>query len=382
MPKQYAGLGGRPLLACTLDRLRDALPLDGMAVAIAPDDAHFDREIGAREGLTILRCGGATRSDTVRNALQALAGTCRDDDWILVHDAARPCAPPEALARLVAQLGDDGVGGLLAIPVADTLKRGDADGAAPRVVRTEDRGQLWQAQTPQMFRYGVLTRALDAARGTRLHGRGPGGGGAWHVAAARSRQRGQSQGHLSRRPRACRGNPRSAGQSKEFNHDNAHRQWVRRSCPGGRPSAGPGRRDDSPSSGPGGSFRCRRASACHRGRHPRRAGVGRHRQALSGYGPALARCRQPRVAPPRLCAGFRCGMGNRQRRRDRHCAGAQDRAACGRDAREPRGRPGLRRDPHIVKATTTEHLGFTGREEGIAALATVLLQQRDRNAGP
>ena len=148
------------MLACTLDRLRDALPLDSMAVAIAPDDAYFDRAIGARDGLTILRCGGATRSDTVRNALQALAGTCRDDDWILVHDAARPCVPPEALARLVAQLGDDDVGGLLAIPVADTLKRGDADGAAPRVVRTEDRGQLWQAQTPQMFRYGVLTRAL------------------------------------------------------------------------------------------------------------------------------------------------------------------------------------------------------------------------------
>ena len=159
-PKQYARLAGRPLLACTLDRLSDALRLDGMAVAIARDDVHFDREIGARDGLTVLRCGGATRGDTVRNALQALAGTCRDDDWMLVHDAARPCTPPDALTRLVAQLGDDGVGGLLAIPVADTLKRGDADVAMPRVVRTEDRAQLWQAQTPQMFRYGLLVRAL------------------------------------------------------------------------------------------------------------------------------------------------------------------------------------------------------------------------------
>lgn len=166
IPKQYARLGGRPLLACTLDRLHDALQLDGMAVAIAPDDVHFDREVGARDGLTVLRCGGPTRSDTVRNALQALAGMCRDDDWILVHDAARPCAPPDALARLVAQLEDDAVGGLLAIPVADTLKRGDGEGAAPRVVCTEDRSQLWQAQTPQMFRYGVLMRALarSAAR--------------------------------------------------------------------------------------------------------------------------------------------------------------------------------------------------------------------------
>jgi len=162
-PKQYARLAGRPLLACTLDRLRDALRLDGIAVAIARDDVHFDREIGARDGVTVLRCGGATRSDTVRNALRALAGTCRDDDWMLVHDAARPCASREALARLVAQLGDDSVGGLLAIPVADTLKRGDADAAAPRVVRTEDRAQLWQAQTPQMFRYGLLVRAMAHA---------------------------------------------------------------------------------------------------------------------------------------------------------------------------------------------------------------------------
>ena len=164
-PKQYARLAGRPLLACTLDRLRDALRLDGMAVAISRDDVHFEREIGAREGLTVLRCGGPTRSDTVRNALEALTGTCRDDDWILVHDAARPCVPPEALVRLVAQLGDEGVGGLLAIPVADTLKRGDADVATPRVVRTEDRTQLWQAQTPQMFRFGLLVRALAQTAG-------------------------------------------------------------------------------------------------------------------------------------------------------------------------------------------------------------------------
>ena len=129
-------------------------------MAIAPDDAHYDREIGVREGLTVLRCGGRTRSDTVRNALQALAATCGDDAWILVHDAARPCVPRDVLARLVAQLKDEAVGGLLAVPVADTLKRGDGDVDAPRVLRTENRAGLWQAQTPQMFRYGVLTRAL------------------------------------------------------------------------------------------------------------------------------------------------------------------------------------------------------------------------------
>jgi 2-C-methyl-D-erythritol 4-phosphate cytidylyltransferase len=112
------------------------------------------------EAVTVLRCGGRTRSETVRNTLQALAGTCDDDDWVLVHDAARPCVPQDALARLVAQVGDDAVGGLLAIPVADTLKRAEGAGDAPRVLRTENRAGLWQAQTPQMFRYGVLVRAL------------------------------------------------------------------------------------------------------------------------------------------------------------------------------------------------------------------------------
>jgi 2-C-methyl-D-erythritol 4-phosphate cytidylyltransferase len=159
LPKQYALLAGRPLLACTLDRLRDALDLHGIAVAIAPEDLHYDRLIGVREGVTVLRCGGPGRPDTVRNALQAMARTCDDDDWVLVHDAARPCVPRDALARLVAQLEHDVMGGLLAIPVADTLKCGDGDPDAPRVLRTEDRAGLWQAQTPQMFRYGLLARA-------------------------------------------------------------------------------------------------------------------------------------------------------------------------------------------------------------------------------
>jgi 2-C-methyl-D-erythritol 4-phosphate cytidylyltransferase len=160
VPKQYALLAGLPLLTWTLSRLRAALELRAIVVALAPNDDRYAREIGVRDGVTVLRCGGRTRSDTVRNALQALAGTCRDDDWILVHDAARPCVPQDALARLVAQVGDDAVGGLLAIPVADTLKRAEGVGDAARVLRTESRAGLWQAQTPQMFRYGVLVRAL------------------------------------------------------------------------------------------------------------------------------------------------------------------------------------------------------------------------------
>ena len=157
--KQYADLAGRPLLACTLDRLA-IVASEHTVVAIARDDVEYDRRIAPREDVSVLRCGGSARAATVRNALAALASRCHDDDWILVHDAARPCVPREALRRLVEELSSDAIGGLLAIPVADTLKRAVDAGDAPRVLRTEDRTALWQAQTPQMFRFGILRTAL------------------------------------------------------------------------------------------------------------------------------------------------------------------------------------------------------------------------------
>ncbi|MEO8486876.1 MAG: 2-C-methyl-D-erythritol 4-phosphate cytidylyltransferase [Betaproteobacteria bacterium] len=157
-PKQYQEIHGRPVLAHTLDRLAGALALDRIFVAIAGDDARYAELIGMRADVEPLPCGGPTRAGTVANALAILTSRCRADDWILVHDAARPCVPAAALQRLADSLENDPVGGLLAIPVADTLKRGDGD-AEPRTVRTEPRDALWQAQTPQMFRYGVLARA-------------------------------------------------------------------------------------------------------------------------------------------------------------------------------------------------------------------------------
>jgi 2-C-methyl-D-erythritol 4-phosphate cytidylyltransferase len=159
LPKQYADLSGKPLLGRTIERIRSALALDAIIVALTPDDAYFHGIGDALRGVEPLHCGGATRAETVANALAALAGRCADDDWILVHDAARPCVPVDALRRLAAELADDPVGGLLAIPVADTLKREDRATPA-RVLRTEDRAGLWQAQTPQMFRYGILRAAL------------------------------------------------------------------------------------------------------------------------------------------------------------------------------------------------------------------------------
>jgi 2-C-methyl-D-erythritol 4-phosphate cytidylyltransferase len=162
-PKQYADLAGAPMIQRTLERL-GTLGASAIAVALAPDDAEFERVVLPQPAVEALRCGGETRAATVRNALTALAGRAGNDDWILVHDAARPCVPRDALRRLVDTIGNDPVGGLLALPLADTLKRAGASAEAPRVLRTEDRRSLWLAQTPQMFRYRILVDALAQDR--------------------------------------------------------------------------------------------------------------------------------------------------------------------------------------------------------------------------
>jgi 2-C-methyl-D-erythritol 4-phosphate cytidylyltransferase len=166
-PKQYADLAGVSLLARTLDRLA-AVGAEATLVALAPDDTDYGRIVGTRPAVEAVACGGATRTATVRNALAQLGARARHDDWILVHDAARPCVPREALMRLLRELDGDAVGGLLAVPVADTLKRADGEDAEAvvRVLRTEDRAALWQAQTPQMFRHHVLAAALSRDVGT------------------------------------------------------------------------------------------------------------------------------------------------------------------------------------------------------------------------
>jgi 2-C-methyl-D-erythritol 4-phosphate cytidylyltransferase len=156
IPKQYALLEGKAVLEHAIERLAAALPLAGTIVALAPDDRWYEQTVGTRSGVTALRCGGATRGATVRNALAALTGAA-NDDWILVHDAARPCVDGASLARLRRELEGDNVGGLLAIPVVSALKRADESG---RVAGTEPRERLWQAQTPQMFRFSVLRDAL------------------------------------------------------------------------------------------------------------------------------------------------------------------------------------------------------------------------------
>ncbi|MGB4063228.1 MAG: 2-C-methyl-D-erythritol 4-phosphate cytidylyltransferase [Azonexus sp.] len=158
-PKQYLDLLGRPLIFHTLKALTACPDIERVWVVLAPDDPWWPRydwsELGAK--LETVRCGGATRAESVSNGLRAAAMVAADDDWILVHDAARPCLSAAMLEALFAELADDPVGGILAVPVADTIKRADAE---QRVAATEPRDGLWQAQTPQMFRYGQLEKSL------------------------------------------------------------------------------------------------------------------------------------------------------------------------------------------------------------------------------
>jgi 2-C-methyl-D-erythritol 4-phosphate cytidylyltransferase len=158
-PKQYLDLLGRPLIFHTLAALTACPDIERVWVVLAPDDPWWPRYDWSALGpkLETVRCGGATRAESVANGLQAAAMVAADDDWILVHDAARPCLSAAMLDALFAELADDPVGGILAVPVADTLKRADAE---QRVAATEPRDGLWQAQTPQMFRYGLLEKSL------------------------------------------------------------------------------------------------------------------------------------------------------------------------------------------------------------------------------
>jgi len=162
LAKQYVAIGDKPMLVHSIERLQRAVAPARTLVALGVEDHEYEARISRLPDVDAVRCGGVTRAATVRNALDRLAPQSEADDWILVHDAARPCGPRETLSRLVRELADDPVGGLLAIPVTDTLKRADDDPAARRVIATQDRHALWQAQTPQMFRFRILADALAA----------------------------------------------------------------------------------------------------------------------------------------------------------------------------------------------------------------------------
>lgn len=164
LPKQYRDLGGEPMLRHAVRALLADSRIAQVRVAVAPGDSWADAALAGLPRTVLRRCGGPTRAETVRAAL-------RDADlaagaWVLVHDAARPGLPADALARLIDACLAQDRGGLLALPVADTVKQaGEASCGPAWVDRTLPRDGLWLAQTPQMFRAGELQAALDARAG-------------------------------------------------------------------------------------------------------------------------------------------------------------------------------------------------------------------------
>lgn len=160
-PKQYLKINNRFILDITLSRLLDNAPFKGCMVSLNPAD-HWWPDSESSQDDRIQSCtGGKERADSVLSALHALAEQADESDWVLVHDAARPCLHADDLSNLIDTLSEHPVGGLLAAPVADTLKLAD-DGAPPEVAQTVDRSRFWRALTPQMFRFGALRAALES----------------------------------------------------------------------------------------------------------------------------------------------------------------------------------------------------------------------------
>lgn len=160
VPKQYLTLAGRSVLEWSLEPFLQDAACRGIVVVLAADDMRWPRSTLAGHPRIATARGGAERADSVRSGLAALRGRVRDEDWVLVHDAARPCLSTQELQRLCERLQADEVGGLLAAAIVDTVKRSDESG---RVLETLPRSVLWRALTPQMFRCGLLQRALELA---------------------------------------------------------------------------------------------------------------------------------------------------------------------------------------------------------------------------
>ena len=158
-PKQYLRLGTQLVIQHSINRLCRQVPLAACVVSLSIGDDVAQTLVYEQPGCLRFVTGGAERMDSVLAGLEALSAEAAPDDWVLVHDAARPCLAPNDLRCLLQRLADEPVGGILAIPVADTLKLA---GAGQQVLRTVSRDHLWQAQTPQMFRFGLLQQALEA----------------------------------------------------------------------------------------------------------------------------------------------------------------------------------------------------------------------------
>jgi 2-C-methyl-D-erythritol 4-phosphate cytidylyltransferase len=165
LPKQYLDTNGHPLIYHALAALKQVSRVTRIVVVLSPDDRHWQTLMDNTASgsslngrVSALRVGGATRGESVVNGLTALAGELGNDDWVMVHDAARPCIRVELIEQFIDELEGDTVGGLLALPLTDTIKLADE---TLRVQKTLPREAIWRAQTPQMFHYGTLLKALQ-----------------------------------------------------------------------------------------------------------------------------------------------------------------------------------------------------------------------------
>lgn len=160
VPKQYLQLHGKTVIEHSLSRLCSHPQISGVVVAISADDEHWQQlDLSVYKNIHVTE-GGAERCHSVLNGLQLLSGIAAADDWVLVHDAARPCIHHDDITHMLDVLKDHPVGGLLGLPVADTMKRTGGD---DEVLETVSREHLWRALTPQMFRLGQLKQALQTA---------------------------------------------------------------------------------------------------------------------------------------------------------------------------------------------------------------------------
>jgi len=161
VPKQYIPIAGQPMMFHSITALAAISRIERVYVVLSPLDRHWGQHDWSvlPDKIEAIFAGGARRSESVMNALFTLEKQISKDDWILVHDAARPCLSRELIEQFLDEVGEDPVGGLLAIPVADTIKSADEN---QRVAATVPRLNLWRAQTPQMFRYELLRKGLQA----------------------------------------------------------------------------------------------------------------------------------------------------------------------------------------------------------------------------
>ncbi len=158
LPKQYLKLNGNAMINHTIMAFLNVPEISKIFVLLSSSDEYWQIEgLPESDKLKVLRCGGLTRAQTVANGLAAISDEANQDDWILVHDAARPCITANLVNRLISELREDAVGGLLALPIPDTVKKE----TNARVQTTVPREHLWLAQTPQMFRYKLIKEALE-----------------------------------------------------------------------------------------------------------------------------------------------------------------------------------------------------------------------------